>query len=127
LQKVSRQSVHSLHIALDQKLMLVGHQSMPKTPGSFFLSAAILEKVPQDVKIIPGHGPLAGIEDLRSFRDMLSDSSEIVSNRMREGKSLEQIKSAGLLERFALWTKGFLTSEQWLELVYNSPAQSGKK
>jgi hypothetical protein len=79
------------------------------------------------VKIIPGHDPLAGIEDLRFFRDMLSDSSEIVSNRMREGKSLEQIKSAGLPERFAPWTKGFLTSEQWLELVYNSLAQSGNK
>jgi cyclase len=80
----------------------------------------VLSDLPPDAKIIPGHGPLAGIEELKAFRRMLSDSADIVRTRMKEGKTLEQIKAAGLPDRFAPWTKGFFTAPQWLELVYKS-------
>ena len=82
---------------------------------------AILADLPADTKIIPGHGPLAGVEDLKAFRQMLSSSAEIVSNQIKDGKTLDQIKTAGLPDSFAPWTKGgFLTTPQWLELVYRS-------
>jgi len=81
---------------------------------------AILSELPEGVKIIPGHGPVAGISDLKAFRQMLNDSAETVRKQMKEGKTLEQIKAAGLPERFAPWTGGFLTTPQWLELVYRS-------
>ncbi len=81
---------------------------------------AILSELPEGVKIIPGHGPVAGISDLKAFRQMLYDSAETVRKQMKEGKILEQIKAAGLPERFAPWTGGFLTTPQWLELVYRS-------
>lgn len=85
---------------------------------------AVAAALPADVKIIPGHGPLAGIKDLKSFRQMLFDSAETVRTRMNEGKTLEQIKAAGLPDRFSPWTKGFLTAPQWLELVYRSLAKN---
>jgi cyclase len=81
---------------------------------------AVASSVPADVKIIPGHGPLVGIAELKAFRQMLFDSADTVRKQMKEGKTLEQIKAAGLPERFAPWTKGFLTTPQWLELVYRS-------
>ena len=70
--------------------------------------------------VIPGHGPLTGVDGLKAFRQMLYDSADIVRRQMKEGKTLEQIKAAGLPERFAPWTKGFLPTPQWLELVYRS-------
>jgi len=85
---------------------------------------AIMAAIPADTKIIPGHGPLAGIAELKSFRQMLFDSAETVRKQMKEGKTLEQIKSAGLPERFAPWTNGFLSATQWIELVYQSLAQN---
>jgi glyoxylase-like metal-dependent hydrolase (beta-lactamase superfamily II) len=82
---------------------------------------AILADLPADTKIIPGHGPLAGIADLKAFRQMLSDSAEIVSNQIKGRKTLDQIKAAGIPVSLAPWTKGgFLTTPQWLELVYRS-------
>jgi cyclase len=81
---------------------------------------AIMAGLPADVKIIPGHGPLAGLAELKAFRQMLYDSADIVRKQMKNGKTLEQIKSAGLPDRFAPWTKGFLPTPQWLELVYRS-------
>ena len=80
----------------------------------------ILAAVPDDVRIIPGHGPLAGKGDLKAFRDMLSDSAELVRERMKEGKTLKEIQAAGMPERFAPWTKGFMPVPGWLELVYRS-------
>ena len=84
---------------------------------------AILARIPADTKIIPGHGPLASPADLRAFRQMLADSADVVRRQMKEGKTLDQIKAAGLPDRFAPWTKGFLPTPQWLELVYNSLAK----
>jgi len=81
---------------------------------------SILQILPADVKIIPGHGPRVGIDELRAFRQMLYDSADIVRKQMKEGQTLEQIQAAGLPERFAPWTKGFFTVPQWLELVYQS-------
>ncbi len=80
----------------------------------------ILSGLPADAKIIPGHGPLAGVAELKAFRQMLFDSAETVRSQMKGGKTLEQIKAAGLPDRFAPWTKGFLPTPQWLELVYRS-------
>jgi glyoxylase-like metal-dependent hydrolase (beta-lactamase superfamily II) len=85
---------------------------------------SIIAGLPADAKIIPGHGPLAGIAELKAFRQMLFDSADTVRRQMKEGKTLEQIKSAGLPERFGPWTKGFLTTPQWLELVYSSLEKS---
>ncbi len=80
----------------------------------------ILAAVPDDVRIIPGHGPLAGKGELKAFRDMLHDSAELVRERMNEGKSLKEIQAAGMPERFESWTKGFMPVPGWLELVYRS-------
>ncbi|HEX2696042.1 MAG TPA: MBL fold metallo-hydrolase, partial [Acidobacteriota bacterium] len=80
----------------------------------------ILAALPDDIRIIPGHGPLAGKDELKAFRDMLDDSAELVRGRMKEGKTLEEIQAAGMPERFAPWTKGFMPVPGWLELVYRS-------
>lgn len=84
---------------------------------------SILSDLPPDTRIIPGHGPVVGVAELKAFRQMLYDSAEIVRGQMKEGKTLDQIKAAGLPDRFEPWTKGFFTAPQWLELVYQSLAE----
>jgi cyclase len=80
----------------------------------------ILGALPPDTKVIPGHGPLAGVAELKAFRDMLSDSVDLVRRQIKAGKTLDEIKAGGLPEKLAPWAKGFLTAPQWLELVYQS-------
>lgn len=84
----------------------------------------ILGTLPEDTKIIPGHGPLAGIAELKAFRDMLSDSADLVRRQIQAGKTLGAIKAAGLPEKLAHWENGFLKAPQWLELVYQSLEKS---
>jgi glyoxylase-like metal-dependent hydrolase (beta-lactamase superfamily II) len=80
----------------------------------------ILGALPADAKIIPGHGPLAGIAELKAFRGMLAASADLVRKQMKAGKTLEEIKTAGVPDSLAAWANGFLKPAQWLELVYRS-------
>ena len=80
----------------------------------------ILATLPADMKIIPGHGPLATAADLRAFRDMLVVSADHVAKQMKAGKTLDEIKAAGLPPILEPWAKGFMKGPRWLELVYQS-------
>jgi len=86
----------------------------------------ILAGLPPDAKLIPGHGPVCGLAELKAFRQMLGDSADVVRAGMKAGKTLEQIQAAGLPPRFEPWTKGFLTTGRWIELVYRSLETAGK-
>jgi cyclase len=81
---------------------------------------AILPGLPDDAKIIPGHGPLGGVAELKAFRDMLATSAELVRKRMKAGKTLDEITATDLPPDLAVWAKGFLKPSQWLALVYSS-------
>lgn len=80
----------------------------------------VLAELPPGAKIIPGHGPLAGVADLEAFHDMLAASADLVRKQMKAGRTLDEIKAAGLPASLEAWAKGFLKPDQWLELVYRS-------
>jgi cyclase len=81
---------------------------------------AILAGLPPDSRIIPGHGPLAGVPELRAFRDMLAASASFVGERMKAGRTLDEIKAEALPAGLEAWARGFMKGPQWLELVYRS-------
>jgi cyclase len=86
----------------------------------------ILDGLPADTKIIPGHGPLAGPAELKAFRGMLAASADLVRKQMNAGKTLDEIKAAGLTPDLEPWSKGFMNAPRWLELVYRSLEKNGK-
>ena len=80
----------------------------------------IITKIPAGAKLIPGHGPLSGIEDLKTYHNMLVTTSDIVRQKIAAGKTLEQIKSEGLPDTWQSWGTGFIKTDLWLEIVYRS-------
>lgn len=80
----------------------------------------IMAKLPADVKIIPGHGPLSTPADLKTFHNMLVTTTEVVRKKMSAKKSLAQIKKEGLPEEWKSWGTGFISTDLWLEIVYKS-------
>jgi cyclase len=79
---------------------------------------AVLAKIPADAKIIPGHGPLASVDDLKRFHQMLVETIGIVRERMKAGKTLDQIKAEGLPEKWNSWGQGFMKTPAWIETIY---------
>ncbi|HSR54447.1 MAG TPA: MBL fold metallo-hydrolase [Acidobacteriota bacterium] len=78
----------------------------------------VLEMIPEDVKVIPGHGPLASKADLQRFHAMLLDTIATVQLHMSEGKTLEEIKEAGLDPRWESWGQGFINEANWITTIY---------
>ncbi|TDI14006.1 MAG: MBL fold metallo-hydrolase [Acidobacteria bacterium] len=80
----------------------------------------ILQDLPEDVILIPGHGPLSKREDLEAYQQMLADSIELVRGKVDQGKSLEEIQEEGVPEDWADWGSGWIKTGQWLEAVHKS-------
>lgn len=84
----------------------------------------VLAKLPPDVKIIPGHGPLATVDDVRRYQQVLIETVDIVRKQMQAGKSLDEIKAAGLPAKYDSWGKNFITTPVWIETVFKSLTKS---
>ena len=78
-----------------------------------------IRKVPEDAKLIPGHGPLSTIKELKAFHEMLVDTSGIVQKAIDDRKTLDEIKAAGLPDKWKSWAVPTLSTARWLELLYN--------
>jgi glyoxylase-like metal-dependent hydrolase (beta-lactamase superfamily II) len=83
----------------------------------------ILPKLPAGVKIIPGHGPISTIDDLKTYHQMLIETVEVVRKQMQAGKSLDDIKAAGLPEKYKDWNWAFITAPTWIEIIHRSLSQ----
>lgn len=80
----------------------------------------LIGKIPADAKLIPGHGPISTLDDLKSYHRMLQQTTEIVRGKIAAGKTLEQTKSEGLPAEWAPWGTGFIKTDRWVETIYKS-------
>ncbi|MEP6786840.1 MAG: MBL fold metallo-hydrolase [Acidobacteriota bacterium] len=82
--------------------------------------AALLKQIPADAKIIPGHGGLSTTADLRLYHDTLAETAKIVQDEMKKKKTLDEIKKAGLPDKYKAFGSGFIKTDAWIETVYKS-------
>jgi len=87
----------------------------------------IIAGAPADVKIIPGHGRLANLDDLKAALAVVEESVAYVRQGMAAGKTLEQLKADGLPEKFKSWGSGFINPHRWIETVYNQAHKAPKQ
>ena len=80
----------------------------------------VLEMLPADTRIIPGHGALASIDDLRTYVTVVRESQAMVRDAVADG-------TIGDLERDGFgqwedWGSGFISTERWIAIVQESDA-----
>ena len=80
----------------------------------------LIMKIPEGAKLIPGHGPISNIDDLKSYHRMLQQTTEIVRQKITAGKTLDQIKTEGLPDEWKPWGEGFIKTDRWVETIYRS-------
>ena len=92
--------------------------------GSVQGMIAAMEKVsaqlPPDVKVIPGHGALSNLDDVRAFTKMLKETSAVVQKAIDEHKTVDQMKQEKILAPWAKWSGEFLDADKFIETLYNS-------
>ena len=82
------------------------------TNGGSFLGTIkaydlLIEHANADTKIIPGHGVVSGVADVRAFRDMMLVIRDRVAEAIRDGMTLEEAQNAGLTSEYdERWDSG---------------------
>src|SRR5438105_5026513 len=79
----------------------------------------VIAQVPPDVKIIPGHGPISSVDDMRVYVKMLKDTRDLVAKGIKEGKSFDDMKQAKILDPWKKYS-GYMTEDTFLETLYAS-------
>jgi len=76
--------------------------------------------LPADVKVIPGHGALSNLDDVRAFVQMLQETSAAVQKAIDEHKTIEQMKQEKILEPWKKWSGDFIDADKFIETLDNS-------
>ena len=82
--------------------------------------ATLITQIPADAKLIPGHGPVSTHTDLKNYHQILVETSKVVQDAMKAGKSLDDIKKAGLPDKFKEAGSGFIKTDAWIETIHRS-------
>ncbi len=81
---------------------------------------SVISQLPGDVKIIPGHGNVSTLDDVRSYVQMLKDTREVVKESLRMNMTLEQMKEKRILDPWKKYSGEFISEDAFLETLYNS-------
>jgi cyclase len=92
--------------------------------GSVQGMIAALEKataqLPADVKVIPGHGALSNLDDVRAFTKMLKETSAAVEAALKAHKTLDQMKQEKILAPWEKFSGDAVNTDAFIETLYNS-------
>jgi len=72
------------------------------------------------VKVIPGHGALSNLDDVRAFTKMLKETSAVVQKAINDHKTLDQMRQEKILTPWAKWKGDFVNEDIFIETLYNS-------
>jgi len=92
--------------------------------GSVQGMIAAMEKataqLPADVKVIPGHGALSNLDDVRGYTKMLKETSAVVEAALKAHKTLDQMKQGKILAPWEKFSGDFVKTDVFIETLYNS-------
>jgi len=80
----------------------------------------VIAQVQPDVKVIPGHGALSNLDDVRAYVKMLKETSATVQKAIDGHKTVEQMKREKILKPWEKWSGDFIDSDKFIETLYNS-------
>ena len=68
-------------------------ESGGSVPGLLKNIGELIQMIPADAKLIPGHGQVSTIDELRDYHQMLIETTLIVRRAIKDGKTLDQIQT----------------------------------
>lgn len=80
----------------------------------------MIDMISDDAKIVPGHGNVTSLDELKEYHSMLGETIKLVWNQMSRHLSLEDITKKGLPKKYKKWHWNFITEKRWIETIYES-------
>jgi cyclase len=88
--------------------------------GMIAANEKAVAQLPADVKVIPGHGALSNLDDVRAYTKMLQETSAAVEKALAAHKTLAQMKEEKILAPWQKFSGEFVTTDAFIETLYNS-------
>ena len=79
-----------------------------------------IAQLPADVKIIPGHGPISNLDDVRNYVKMLKETRAAVQDALNKKMTLAQMKEKKILDPWKKYNGDFISEDAFVETLYNS-------
>ena len=84
----------------------------------------VLAMADDATRIIPGHGPVSNMAELKIYRDMVATVSARVKKLAQEGKKLDEIIAAKPSAEYdERWGKGFIPTGRFIEMLMSAWAK----
>jgi glyoxylase-like metal-dependent hydrolase (beta-lactamase superfamily II) len=78
----------------------------------------LVPQIPADAKLIPGHGQISTVEDLKKYVANLKEMVDLISAEKKKGKSAADMKKDHVLKKWeADWGKGFVKADDFIDTV----------
>jgi len=77
----------------------------------------VLATAPEDVHIIPGHGKLGNLVQLKESLEMIRSTLEDVEEALAENRTEAEIIEAGVAQRWKSYSWAFINEQRWLEIL----------
>jgi len=78
----------------------------------------ILNNFPDNTIFSGGHGPVFSKTEYKNWLNNLSETLEVLQKARSQGMDAEQMKSAGLLNKWASFGSFFITEDRWIDTLY---------
>jgi glyoxylase-like metal-dependent hydrolase (beta-lactamase superfamily II) len=79
----------------------------------------VIAQVPADVKVIPGHGPVSTLDDVRAYLTMLKETRGAVRKAIGQGQTLEQMQQVKLLDPWKGRSR-LISPDNFVKTLYRS-------
>lgn len=88
--------------------------------GMIAACEAVLAAVPPGAKVIPGHGSLSTVADLKPFVAMLKDAAARIEKGIKDGKTADELKKENVLAGYESWggPGKFITTDKFIDTLY---------
>ncbi len=109
--------LHTGDLLFKDRFPFIDQASGGSVPGVIVNLTRLLDMLPEDVAIIPGHGPLASRADLQATLGMIRATRAEVMEALGQGRSVDEIVADGLDPQWASWGAGFINEERWIRTL----------
>ncbi len=82
------------------------------------VAARVLDMLPEDVRLVPGHADDCTHAQGRAFQRMLADTGAIVRREMAAGKNMVAIQSANALADFTSYESSYVKCDTMIQIWY---------
>jgi glyoxylase-like metal-dependent hydrolase (beta-lactamase superfamily II) len=87
---------------------------------------AIIDLFPNDTRFLSAHGRDYTMEELRTYREMVAATTDLVRNAIADGMTVENMQAENLLRDWASWNSRlyeWVNTDFWIDTVYRSLAR----